>query len=540
MVAQIATYAARSIEACCAHMSRDLIVNDDEQGMQSMTRDSGEVTAQALWGGSTMLLASGFGNGLGYLLGIVLARLLGAEDFGLYALGMAIFNVTMLVALCGADTMVVKGVSAAVQRSDRLLAAKTVVIILLFVISVGILAALFLLWSAHTWLLEVYSHHELLSILTILALTIPVALAVSVLVASFQATHTYSKVIAIRSIWEPLGKLALTLGAVWAGWGLVGVVGGVGTVSFISLLLAAYFARTMLAQGLHAGSCDRRQAAELAKYGVPLFVMTVVGVVSPRTDVLLLGYWSDATQVGLYQAAYQTAAILTLTAAALDAAFAPLSAGLFAVHDLTRLKHLYCNICRWLLTVSLPIALILVLFGSDILSLFGPAFPLAAGCLFLLALGQWVNTWTTFAHTILLMSGQSRLAMWNGIGSGILLLFLNWLFIPRWGITGAAFAVSLSLTIGGLLRMGQVWLLYGLHPFSIELIKPVEAGLVSLLTGYVLRGLLGTDFLVSLLAVGISYLGLLYCLKLEEVDRVALTGLMQRVRGKGAVLAEGL
>ena len=487
-----------------------------------------------------MLVASGFGNGLGYLLGIVLARLLGAEEFGLYALGMAIFNVTMLVALCGADTMVVKAVSAAVQRGDRLLAAKTVVMILGFVISVGLLAAMLLLWSSHTWLLAVYSRHELVSILTILALTIPVALAVSVLVASFQATHTYSKVIAIRSMWEPLGKLVLTLGAVWAGWGLVGVVGGVGAVSLISLFLAAYFARTMLAQGLHAGSCDRRQTAELAKYGVPLFVMTVVGVISPRTDVLLLGYWSDATQVGLYQAAYQTAAILTLTAAALDATFAPLSAGLFAVHDLTRLKHLYCNLSRWLLTVSLPIAVILVVFGFDILSLFGPAFPLATGCLLLLAFGQWVNTWTTFAHTILLMSGQSRLAMWNGIGAGILLLFLNGLFIPRWGITGAAFAVSLSLTIGGLLRVGQVWLLYGLHPFSIELIKPVGAALAALLGGYVLRGLLGTEFLVALiLAVGL-YFALLYCLKLEEADRVALTGLMQRVRAKGAALAEGL
>jgi O-antigen/teichoic acid export membrane protein len=508
---------------------------------QSMsTKDSGEVTAQALWGGSTMLLASGFGNGLGYLLGIVLARLLGAEDFGLYALGMAIFNVTILVSLCGADTMVVKGVSAALQRGDRFLAAKTVVLAMVFVVSVGLVAAIFLLWSSHTWLLGVYSRHELVSILTILALTIPAALAVSILVASFQATHTYSKFIAIRSVWEPLGKLVLALAAVWAGWGLVGVVGGIGVVSFISLLLAAYFARTMIVQGLDAGSCDRRQAAELAKYGIPLFVMTVVGVISPRTDVLLLGYWSDAVQVGLYQAAYQTAAILTLTAAALDAAFAPLSAGLFAVHDLTSLKHLYCNVSRWLLTVSFPIALILVVFGSDILSLFGPTFPLAAGSLLLLALGHWFNTWTTFAHTILLMSGWSRLAMWNGIGTGVLLLFLNWLFIPRWGITGAAFSVSLSLTIGGLLRVGQVWLLYGLHPFSVELVKPVEAGLVALLVGYVLRGLLGTDFSVALLAVGVCYLGLLYCLKIEDADRVALTELMQRVRGKSAALAEGL
>jgi O-antigen/teichoic acid export membrane protein len=510
-------------------------------GASLPTTDSCEVTDQAFWGGSTMLVASGFGNGLGYLLGIALARWLGAEDFGIYALGIAIFNVIMLVALCGADTIVVKVVSEAYQRGDRLLGARTLLIALVFVVSVGLLAAVFLLWSSHTWLHELYRRSELVSILTILSFAIPAALAVTVIVASFQATQTYSKVIAIRSVWEPLGKILLALGAVWAGWGLVGAVGAVGAVSFISLVLAAYFAWTTIAQGLHAGSLDRRQIVDLAKYGLPLFVMTLVGVISPRTDILLLGYWSDPAQVGLYQAAYQTAAVLTLIAAALDAAFAPLSAGLFAIHDLTRLKTLYCNVSRWLLTVSFPVGLILLVFGSDILSLFGPGFPLAAGCLLLLALGQWVNTGTTFAHTLLLMSGRSRLAMWNSIGTGIVLLFLNWLLIPRWGITGAAYAVSLSLTLGGLLRVGQVWILHGLHPFSVELIKPVGAGLVALLVGYVLRSLLGADFLIALmLAVGIFYLGLLYCLKLEEADRLALTGLMHRVRGIRAAFAEGM
>jgi O-antigen/teichoic acid export membrane protein len=510
-------------------------------GESMPTADAREVTDQAFWGGSTMLVASGFGNGLGYLLGIVLARLLGAEDFGLYALGMAIFNVITLVALCGADTMVVKIVSEAFQRGDRLLAAKSLILALIFVVSVGLVGATFLLWSSHTWLHDVYPQPQLVSVLTLLAFTIPVALVVTVLVASFQATHTYSKVIAIRSVWEPLGKLTLALGAVWAGWGLAGVVGGVGAVSCISLVLAAYFARTMIAQGLTAGSLDQRQAVELAKYGLPLFVMTIVGVISPRTDILLLGYWSDPSQVGLYQAAFQTAAILTLVAAALDAAFAPLSAGLLAAHDLTRLKSLYCNVSRWLLTVSFPIALILLVFGSDILFLFGPAFPVAAGCLLLLALGQWVNTWTTFAHTLLLMSGRSRLAMWNSIGIGVLLLVLNWLLIPHWGISGAAFAVSLTLMIGGVLRVGQVWFLYGLHPFSVELTKPLGAGLIALLAGYGLRGLMGADFLVALVpAVGMLYLGLLYCLKIEEADRVALTGLVQRVRGIRTTFAEGL
>lgn len=477
-----------------------------------------------------MLAASAFGNGLGYLLGIVLARLLGADDFGLYAIGMAVFNVVMLVALCGADTAVVKFASEAFERGDRLRAARTLVVALGFVALVGALAAGLLVWSSRTWLIAIYGRPQLVPVFAILAVVIPIAMAVTVLLASLQAGHAFSRVAVVRYLWEPFGKLTLAVLALWAGWGLVGVAGAIGTVSLVSLLLALYNARTMLSRGLTGGAITRGLAVPLMRYGLPLSVMTIVGVFAPRTDILFLGYWADPAQVGLYQASYQTAAVLTLIAAALDTAFAPLSAGLFAAGDLTRLKGLYRNVSRWLLTLSFPVALVLIVFGSDILALFGPAFPLAAGCLLLLALGQWINNLTTFAHTILLMSGHARLAMWNTIGTGAFFLCLNWLLIPRWGITGAAAAVAFSMGLGGLLRLGQVWMIHGLHPFSWELIKPLCAGLATIAVGYWTKGLVRPELLAGLaVTTGLLYLILLYAMKLEESDRLMLAGLRQRM-----------
>jgi len=494
------------------------------------TADSQEDTIRAFCGGSTMLVASAFGNGLGYLLGIVLARLLGAEDFGLYAVGMAVFNVLALVSLCGADTTVVKFVSEAIQRGDRVLASRTLVVVLGFVAIAGALASGFLLWSSQTWLLELYRRPQLIPVFTILALTIPIVMAVTVFMASFQAAHAFTQVVTVRYLWEPLGKLTLAIAAVWLGWGLVGVVGAIGVTSLISLALASHSARTILLPGLTASSFDRSIADPLLRYGLPLSVMTIVGVVAPRTDVLLLGYWADPAQVGLYQAAYQTAAILTLIAAALDMAFAPLAAGLFASQDLTRLMSLYQTVFRWLLTVSCPVALVFVVFGSDILSLFGPTFPLAVTCLLLLALGQWINNGTTFAHTLLLMSGHVRLAMWNTIGTGAMLVTLNWLLIPLWGINGAALAVAFSMGLAGVIRLGEVWVILGLHPFSMELVKPLCAGLVTIAVGYWTKGLVKPELLIGVaITTGLLYLILLYAMKLEESDRLALAGLRQRM-----------
>ncbi len=500
------------------------------------TTDCQEDTLRAFRGGSTMLAASAFGNGVGYLIGIVLARMLGADDFGLYALGLTVFNVLALGSLCGADTTVIKFASEAIQRGDRLQAAKTLLIALGFVLLAGAIAAAFLLWSSHTWLLALYGHPRLSTVLALFSLMIPVSLAVTVFMASFQAAQAFKQVVIVRYLWEPSGKLLLSVLAVSAGWGLTGAVGAFGVVSLVSLILASRYAAAALARGFRGSTFDRESIAPLMRYSLPLTVMMVAGVIAPRTDVLFLGYWADPAQVGLYQAAFQTAAILALIAGALDMAFAPLAAGLFANRDLGRLKSLYQNVSRWSLTLSLPVALLFTVLGADILALFGPSFPQAAACLLLLAFGQWMNNWTTFAHSALLMSGHARLLMVNSIGVGGLLIALNWVLIPRWGITGAAIAVSLCMTLGGLLRVGQVWMLHGLHPFSVELAKPFCAGIVALLAGHWLRGLLGAEFVLGLmLGIGAIYLALLYFMKLEEPDRLALAALVQRARGHFAV-----
>jgi O-antigen/teichoic acid export membrane protein len=477
-----------------------------------------------------MLIASAFGNGLGFLLGIVLARLLGAEDFGLYAISLAVFNIVVLVSLCGGDTAVVRFVSIAIKRGDSFQAGETVATVLGFAACTGALATAVLLWSSRTWLLEWYGHPRLTSVFTVLAFVVPLALIATVLVASLQAMQAFPKLVFVRYVWDPCAKLTLAMLAVSAGWGIVGVAGAIGMTAFLSGALAAYFARALLIRGFSKGALERTQTITLLRYGLPLSVMTVMGVIAPRSDVLFLGYWVDPVQVGLYQAAYQTAAILTLIAGAFDTAFAPLSAGLFEAQNLPRLHVLYRNVSRWLLTASFPIALILIVFGSDILQLFGTEFPLAAECLLILALAQCVNSWTTFSHTILLMSGRARLAMWDGLAIGGLLILFNWLLIPRWGIVGAACAVAFSMIIGSGIRLGQVWIFFGLHPFSFELVKPLCAGLATISLGYWTKGLVRPELLFGLaVSAGLLYLLLLYVMKLEESDRLVLAGLRRRM-----------
>ena len=68
---------------------------------------------------SAVLFASVFGNGLNYLFGIFLARSLGIDQFGLYALGLSIFSTLAMVVPLGMDTGAIKFISEYRTRQDR-------------------------------------------------------------------------------------------------------------------------------------------------------------------------------------------------------------------------------------------------------------------------------------------------------------------------------------------------------------------------------------------------------------------------------------
>ena len=67
---------------------------------------------------SAVLLASIFGNGLNYLFGIFLARSLGIDQFGLYALGFSIFSTLALLVPLGMDAGAIKFISESAESVE--------------------------------------------------------------------------------------------------------------------------------------------------------------------------------------------------------------------------------------------------------------------------------------------------------------------------------------------------------------------------------------------------------------------------------------
>ena len=96
---------------------------------------------------------------------------------------------------------------------------------------------------------------------------------------------------------------------------------------------------------------------------------------------------------------------------------------------------------------SIPAILFLFVFSEFILSLFGEQFIKAKYVLWVLLLGQLIRSLSGPIVIYMNMTGkQNKMHQFLFLGLGINIL-LNWIFIPMFGMQGAAYATVISIIV---------------------------------------------------------------------------------------------
>jgi len=182
----------------------------------------------------------------------------------------------------------------------------------------------------------------------------------------------------------------------------------------------------------------------------PLMLSAGFLIVMNRADNLLLGLWGDEGETGIYFVASRTAQQAAFMLAAVNAIVAPLVSSRHARGDregLQRVSRFAVQLVFW---PSLIVAVFLLAFSEWVLRLSGPEFVEGKNALFVLVVGQMINALTGPVGILLSLSGRQKLSTKVYGCCATLNILLNLLFIPAFGMTGAAFATAISLIIANL------------------------------------------------------------------------------------------
>lgn len=184
---------------------------------------------------------------------------------------------------------------------------------------------------------------------------------------------------------------------------------------------------------------------------LPLFMIDGFTLFILNLDVLLLEYLRvPPDQIGIYFAALKTISLIAFVHFSISAVAMPRFAALNARGETAEIRRFLVRMQKWCFFPSAIGTAVLLIIGKPLLWLFGPDFVTAYPVMFILALGLLTRAAAGPAQNLLAVCGhQDRAAM-------ILLatLFINGglglVLIPRFGINGAAAAISAAFALEAL------------------------------------------------------------------------------------------
>lgn len=250
------------------------------------------------------------------------------------------------------------------------------------------------------------------------------------------------------------------------------------------------------------------------------------------SDTILLGIFGSAADVGIYQVATRLTLLATVFVNPVTTSFSPRIADLWRRERYSLLAKTYRLVTSWVFRLSLPSFIVLLVFPSELLAIFGRGFGAGATVTMIMTLAWLLNSLSGPCGYMLTMSGRSKNQMANNIAALVVNIGLNIWLIPRLGIIGAAIAWGSSLVLVTVGRVVQVWAFAKMLPLSRDLLKGVWAGLAAGTVGLAIREVIGGGLLslgAGIVGVGAVYIAGIWLLGLDNDDRLVLDTLRRRL-----------
>jgi O-antigen/teichoic acid export membrane protein len=409
-----------------------------------------------LRGAAGTLLVRGAGVAIGFASALVLARLLGTEDYGVLAWALATLTLVQFVSLLGLSTVVLR--DAAAFRATQAWGALRGLVRRSAQIAVGASSIALFAALALRLALPPLGVDPPPEAFWVVLLSLPALVLLPLRQSLLQA---FGRIVASQVpdlIVRPALFLALSLG--W--WAVAGDLSSVVAAAlYVAAIVGAVGVVEVLARQTLPPPVRLAEATYDSRRWVlgmpPLLAVTAWFVVMSQADVVIVGALRGADAAGIYSVANRSASLLAVAAVAVNTPLAPLVASSYALSEHDRLRAAVTRAARVSLALLLAGGIVLVVSAGWLLSRFGPEFRAGDTALRLLTVGNIVAIPAGMATLILLMSGRQRAAV-GGLCAGMgVNLLLNVCLVPSWGLTGAALAFVAAMVVASAWLVVRVW-----------------------------------------------------------------------------------
>lgn len=413
-----------------------------------------------LKGSSFNVIAKIFGIGFGFLTSVLIARNYGSDLIGNVATITSTFTLLSLLALLGNQTLVLKVLPEYIQNYSYS-EAKRVYLRLLLITSC------FTCGVVSTWmLLEKKSTFTLLQGLEKYVLLVAALLVLSVFREFNTKTLRGLGDYKIYSLFEFLP--AILLGCI----AIIAIGLKVPEMYFqyvyylplfiMSLLSFLFVKRVFDFRILKDNRSINRLNTLLSKttlirMSLPMLGVTLSTAIIAHFDILMLNYFTSSSTVGIYSIYVKIVSITAIATQSINAMFAPTVSKLFSSNERSQLESYAKKVTLISFMTTLAVSVVVAICLEPLLGLFGTDFLEEKISIYILIIATLVSSFFGSVGLYLNMTGHQVYFFRIMIGAAVINVFLNMLFIPLWGLKGAAFATLFSVVAWKLLATRKIF-----------------------------------------------------------------------------------
>jgi O-antigen/teichoic acid export membrane protein len=389
---------------------------------------------------------------LGFISNYVLIQVAGVNAYGSYVYIFNLLYLLMVFCIFGTDTLLIKKMGVYDKDSGHQHMKGVIIFSLIIAVAGSLLVSIISSLVIH--FTEILDNRIDISWWLLAMVTLPMLSLMAVNQASLQGLKKMFFSQVTEKIMRPLLIIMTAValfyirGNISLGdlvWINVSVIAIAMLISFILLKKSIPYKLT----GVQA----KYDSAGWFKACIAFLFLDLLYMLNARIDIFLLGIYKTNKEVAVYNIALRISEVISFGLVIINFVLAPLVAKLFEDREMRKLQRLITRSARAVLLISLPSAILIIVFRQPILSFFQVNTVNGNLGLLILCFGQIINILSGSVGLLLVMTGHQKFSITSLLVGTVANIILNIILVPQYGLIGTAIATSASLVLWNLLML---------------------------------------------------------------------------------------
>lgn len=414
--------------------------------------------------GSLASLCVMYGAGIAFVTTMVVSNGIGAAGSGEFFRLMALFAIAISLVTFGADTGLVRTISAQRALGRYGLLPQ----LIRYGLVPSLVTSVFLIAGVYVYSFLVPMAPEYQAAMRVSSAFVLIAALMTVFFGALRGLHRVVTFTVLQNVLLPTLRFAAVGLVVLFSGQLMDLVYAWTVPVAITAIVALWLLERAFPNEEHMEVLPSEDSPEETfrsfwSFSSARGVATVVETILEWIDVLVVTAFLGAAAGGVYGAVNRCVRVGTMIEHTGRVVTGPSISAALATRQLNRARDIFLSTTRVLTALSWPFYLSLAFFGPVLLHFFGKGFESGAGILWVICPAAMLSMSAGGVQSVLLMSGKSRWQLLNKLSSLVVAVVLNFTLVPVWGLYGAVTAWSSALLIDTFLASYQVFRLVGIR-----------------------------------------------------------------------------